>query len=465
MGASPHIMSFDSSMRTKPLRKLGLGSWELGLVAVATVWLGTFVAASPEDQYTARPPAGVPTFSKDVAPILFKNCVGCHRPGEIAPMSLLTYEDARPWAKSIRDEISDERMPPWHADAPPGTFHNERFLTAGERKTLIAWANGRAPKGDPKDLPPAPTFPQGWSIGKPDAVFEMQEDYKVPADGTIEYEYFYVPTNFTEPKWVKALEVRPGNREVVHHVLVYYRAAPDMQRTPVLRPNIEHSRLPQRRAAGQHPPRRELQLPQRIIATYAPGTNPQVAPAGTAFRLEPGGIIEFQIHYTTNGEATSDRTKIGLIFSNEPSPREVRASQFLNATLTLPAGAPDVAISTDLEFLQDTTVWGLFPHTHLRGKKWAYKLLLPDGTTKDILSVPRYDFNWQTYYMFKEPLQIPKGAKIISTAWYDNSAANKSNPDPRTEVKWGDQTWEEMQYTGILFSPVQAAAPMTSGKQ
>jgi hypothetical protein len=437
------------------------------LLTTSLVWVGTLAAVSTDGQYTSRrtPDKNVPTFSKDVAPIVYKNCAGCHRPGEIAPMSLLTYEDARPWAKAIRDEVGDRNMPPWHTDAPRGTFHNERILTDNERNTLIAWANGGAPKGDPKDLPPVPAFPEGWSVGKPDAVFEMEQAYNVPADGVIQYEYFYIPTNFTEPKWVKSIEVRPGNREVVHHVLLYYRAKPDMQRTPVLQPNKRDSAVPQG-DPGEHPRRTDLRdLPQRLIATYAPGTNPQVAPPGTAFRLEPGGIIELQMHYTTTGEATTDRTKVGLVFSTESSPREVRASHFLNAAFTLPAGAADVQVATDVEFLQDTTVWGLFPHTHLRGKKWEYKLVLPGGETREILSVPRYDFNWQTYYMFREPLQVPKGAKIISTAWYDNSAANKSNPDPKMDVKWGDQTWEEMQYTGIMFSPAQAPVSTTAGKE
>ena len=409
------------------------------------------------DQYTRRTTtADAPTFARDVAPILYKNCVGCHRPGEIAPMSLLTYQDARPWAKAIRDEVSDGNMPPWHADAPKGTFHNERGLTDAERDTIVRWANGGARQGDSKALPAPPAFVDGWQIGKPDVIFEMGEDYKVPADGTIQYEYFYIPTNFTEPKYIQAIEVRPGNREVVHHVLVQYRVKPDMERAPVLQFNQEQSRLPQT-TPGLRPRRNEPGLPGRLLATYAPGTNPQVFPAGTALRLEAGGILQLQMHYTTTGEPATDRTKVGLIFSKEPAPREIRVGQFLNSTLNLPAGAADVAVDAEVSFVQDATIWGLFPHTHLRGKKWRYKLVLPDGTTKSILSVPRYDFNWQTYYMFKEPLQIAKGSKIISTAWYDNSAANRSNPDPKIDVKWGDQTWEEMQYTGILFSPALPA--------
>ncbi len=171
------------------------------------------------------------------------------------------------------------------------------------------------------------------------------------------------------------------------------------------------------------------------------------------FRLEPGGIVELQMHYTATGKPASDRTKIGVTFSTEPSPREVLAQHFYNVTMKLPPGAADVAVTTDLEFVNNATVWGIFPHTHLRGKKWDYKLVLPGGETRAILSVPRYDFNWQTYYMFAQPLQVPKGAKIVSTAWYDNSPANKANPDPSKEVLWGDQTWEEMQYSGVLLSP------------
>ncbi|HJR59700.1 MAG TPA: hypothetical protein VJ813_09890, partial [Vicinamibacterales bacterium] len=200
--------------------------------------------------------------------------------------------------------------------------------------------------------------------------------------------------------------------------------------------------------------------PRRLLATYAPGTAFQLAPAGTAFRLEPGGIIELQMHYTTKGEPASDRTKVGLIYAKEAAPVELRPGQFINGSFTLPAGAADVAVDADVEFLQDATIWGIFPHTHLRGKKWEYKMILPDGTSKTILSVPKYDFNWQTYYMFKEPLKVAKGAKIVATAWYDNSAGNKSNPDPKSDVKWGDQTWEEMQYTGLLFTPVAPPTPI-----
>jgi len=370
-------------------------------------------------------------------------------------MSLLTYADARPWARSMSRRVTEGSMPPWHADAPTGTFENERGLTADEKALITRWADSGAAEGNPADLPAAPRFVEGWSIGKPDAVFEMAEDYAVPAKGTIQYEYFTVPTNFPEAKWLQAIEVRPGNRALVHHVLVYYQAPPETgaTTTPVgalLQLNAQDSRTPPP-AAGASRPRRLIGRPT-LIATYAPGTAPQTFRPGTAMRLPPGGVVEFQMHYTANGTAGTDRTKVGMIFANEPPAVEIRASQFLNGQFTIPPGAADHRVDTSVGFRENVTLWGLFPHTHVRGKRWNYVVALPDGTMKPLLSVSKYDFNWQTYYMFKEPLDLPKGARILSSAWYDNSAANRSNPDPTAAVRWGDQTWEEMQYTGLLFS-------------
>jgi mono/diheme cytochrome c family protein len=399
-----------------------------------------------------QPSASAPTYTKDVAPILFKQCASCHRPGEAAPMSLLTYEQTRPYAKAIANAVSRGTMPPWHAEAPIGTFHNERILSDAERRTLIDWASGDAPRGIASDTPAPPAFVEGWSLGTPDLVLSMDEDFAIPASGTIEYEHFYIPTNFTDEKWITSMEVKPGNRQLVHHVLVYYVAKTDAPSTAWARANEKDMMTPRPRTQGQRARRSAEGITRKLVATYAPGTNPQQAPAGTAFRLEAGGTIELQMHYTTNGKPSTDRTRVGLTFAKAATPREVRAQSFHNGQLKLPAGAADVAVSTDLEFLQDSVVWALFPHTHLRGKRWEYKLQLPNGDIRPILSVPRYDFNWQTYYMFTEPVRAPKGSKIVSTAWYDNSAANKSNPDPTKDVLWGDQTWEEMQYSGVLLS-------------
>ena len=208
-------------------------------------------------------------------------------------------------------------------------------------------------------------------------------------------------------------------------------------------------------------PKRKAAHPRRMIASYAPGTDPQVFRPGTALRLAPGGTIELQMHYTTNGKPATDRTRIGMTFAKEPPAHELRASAFMNTKLRIPAGARDHKVDAKVEFLQDVMLWGMLPHTHLRGAKWEYTIALPDGTTKPLLSVPQYDFNWQTYYMFTQPVAIPKGARILSSAWYDNSDRNVANPDATSDVLWGDQTWEEMQYTGFIYS-VAPAAPTTT---
>src|SRR5262245_8328791 len=283
-----------------------------GVVLVAGIaWTGRGIQAAPQST------EAVPTFTRDVAPILYANCVTCHRPGEIAPMSLISYQDVRPWARAMTKQIADGAMPPWHADAPTGTFSNERKLTAAEKTTIERWAAGGAPEGDPNDLKPPPTFAQGWRIGTPDAIFEMDEDYPVPARGTVQYEHFYIPTNFTDVKWLKAIEARPGNRALVHHILVYYEAPPDGPRiTPAIQPNRDDSRISERSPEGNRPPK-NTGYPTRLLATYAPGTDAQVFPAGTALRLAPGGLLHLQVHYTANGTAGTDRSKVGLVFAKE----------------------------------------------------------------------------------------------------------------------------------------------------
>ncbi len=385
-----------------------------------------------------------PTFTKDVAPILFKNCAECHRAGQIAPMSLLTYEQARPWAKSIREKVSRGLMPPWHSVDPHGTFSNDRRLTDLEKNTLINWADAGAPQGDPKDLPAAPKFAEGWEIGTPDVVLSMTKPYAVPASGTIAYQYFSIPTNFTEDKWVQAIEVRPGARSVVHHILVFCRepkgAAPHNTEAAFM-PVVP--KMPMRGAdfGGQG----------ALIATTAPGTNAMVFEPGSAVKIPAGSTLMFQVHYTASGKAATDQSSVGLIFAKHAPEREIHNSAFVNILLKVPAGASNQAIDSAIEFTQDAHVTALFPHTHLRGKSWEYRLIYPDGRSQVVLAVPHYDFNWQTYYTFAKPLAVPKGSRLEATAHYDNSVNNASNPDPQIEVKWGEQTWQEMQYTGITY--------------
>ena len=421
--------------------------------------LGVAAASRPQELDAQ---AATPTFTKDVAPILFKNCAGCHRPKGLGPMALLTYQDARKAADDIADVVSSGYMPPWHADAPRGTFHNDRRLTEAEKQTILRWVAGDTPQGNARDLPKAPEYPTGWSIGSPDAVIAMPASYTVPAKGVIEYQYFEVPTNFTEDKWVQAIEILPGAREVVHHVLVYVRPpgpppAPGAPRPPsLLIRRRDHDLLPDPAAVAQP---RQLGA---LVATTAPGTNVQIFPAGTGLRIQAGSVITFQMHYTAHGEhSVTDRTSVGMVFAKAPPSEQIRAASFYNGQFRIPPGAPDYQVPAEVGFREAVRIWALFPHTHLRGKRWEYRLVKPDGSSTVILSVPKYDFNWQTYYFFTTPLEVPVGSKIESLAWYDNSATNRSNPDATKDVGWGDQTWEEMQYTGILFSviPPRTARP------
>jgi hypothetical protein len=403
--------------------------------------------------------AATPTFSKDVAPILFKNCASCHRPGEIGPMPLLNYTQVRPWAKSIREAVALKMMPPWHADADRGTFSNDRRLTDQERQMIIAWADSGAPQGDPKDLPSAPAFVEGWEIGKPDAIVTMAKPYPVPAAGTIEYQYVEVPTNFGEDKWIQAIEVRPGTRAVVHHVLVF-ATEPGAPKSPRILTRVIPEVTPEQRKKpteneGPRPePKRD---PGVLLATYAPGTAAQVFEPGTAMRLKAGAVLTFQLHYTANGKAATDASSVGLIFAKEPPAKEVKSDAFFNTSLKLPPEARDTTVDAGIRFEQDVHITAIFPHTHVRGKSWEYRLVYPDGRKEAILAVPHYDFNWQTYYTFTTPLAVPKGARLESMAHYDNSPSNPSNPDPKVEVHWGDQTWNEMQYTGITYTVDHAA--------
>ena len=358
------------------------------------------------------------TFTKDVAPILYKNCVQCHRPGEIAPMSLLSYKEARPWARSIKEQVVSRDMPPWHADPRHGDFVNDRRLSRQDVETIAAWVDGGAKEGDPKDLPPAPKFPDGWNIGKPDEVFYLPQEFPVPAEGTVDYKYFTVPTNFKEDMWVQAAEIRPGERSVVHHVIVFIQDG------------------------GR----------QKLLAGYAPGEQPAIIPKGLGRKIPAGSKLVFQVHYTPNGVAVKDRSYIGLVFAKETPKFDIQTRPIMNARLVIPPGDPNYEVKSSYTFTEDAQIRSLMPHMHYRGKDFEIRVTYPDGTSKVILSVPKYDFNWQSYYLLKEPVSAPKGTRVDCLAHFDNSAKNKYNPDPTKEVRWGDQTWEEMMIGWISYT-------------
>jgi len=432
-------------------------------VGIALTLLGVMLAfrAAPVGARAADP-----TFAADVAPIFYKNCTTCHRPGGMAPFSLLDYDTAAAHIDQMRGDVADGVMPPWHAEGPHGVFRNDRRLSDADKQTILRWIDAGAQPGDLTQLPPKPDYPTKWVIGEPDAIVSMPDSFTVPAAGKVDYQYFRAPTNFTEDKWVQSIEIMPSAREVVHHVLVYAYVPPNpnaaapqpvpglsggARQMPVLIRNRAQSMTP------PDPPRDDtLHAPPRVlgalVGTYVPGTSVIEFPKGTALRIRPGTILTFQMHYTAHGHEMKDRTSVGFKFAQAVPDEEIFAGYFINGSFTLPAGAKDIAVPAEIGAGQPIRVWGLMPHTHLRGTRWLYKLEKPDSTSEVILDVPHYDFNWQTYYMFATPLEVPAGAKITSMAWYDNSTANKHNPDPTKDVHWGDQTWEEMQYTGMLYS-------------
>ena len=409
-----------------------------------------------------------PTFSKDVAPILYKNCTNCHRPGEIGPMPLVSFSDARPWAKAIANRVTDGTMPPWHADPAHGQFANDRRLRDKDRETIVKWVSSGAAEGNRADMPAPPKFTEGWQIGTPDTVWSMQEDYPVPASGTIDYKNFEVPTNLTEDRWAQAIEVRPGDRSVVHHVIVYLIDPNAAKVAPPFMPagNMRRPAEAPKPARGDDANDRPMKHgPTGWLAGYAPGQAVRVYEPGTALRVPAGSTLIIQEHYTASGKATTDRTRIGIKWAKEAPKTAVDVTTLQNQNFVLPAGSSDTRVDAELTLKEDMTIWSLLPHTHMRGKKWEVTAIYPDGRSEIILNVPKYDFNWQTDYVFKKPLQMPKGTKIHTTAWYDNSAANKANPDPKKDVYWGDQTWEEMQFTAITFSLNGAPAKTASGGQ
>lgn len=364
--------------------------------------------------------AGEVTYAKHIAPLLQKHCQECHRPGEIGPFSLLSFDDAKKRTGRIREAVLEQRMPPWHADPRHGHFANDRRMTPDERDLLLAWIDAGAPKGNDADLPPPVKFPQGWKVGTPDKVFTMEKEFTVPATGVLDYKKFTVDPGFKEDVWIQAAECRPGNRAVVHHILVY-----------ILAP-------------GKFYPY-EADGTAATLAGWAPGDMPTIFPAGTARRIPAGSKLQFEIHYTPNGTEQTDRSSVGVLFAKEPPKHAVETNILANLKVRIPPGTANHKAELTYTFPEDALVLGFMPHMHLRGTSAKYVATYPDGKTETLLSVPDYDFNWQSVYRFKKPLDIPKGTKLTWSATWDNSADNPRNPDPKKEIVWGLQTWDEMQ--------------------
>lgn len=405
------------------------------------------------------------TFSHDVAPILYKHCVSCHHPNDIAPMSLLMYRDVRPWAAAVKQAVLTGKMPPWKADPHFGEWSNDPRLTDAEKNTIISWVNGSKLEGDPKDMPPVPSFPDGWKIGKSDAVISIPE-HKLDAKGPDEYTYVTVPTNFTEDKWIIAAELRPGNRKIVHHAHVFVLDPEDTAKKKNAEdPAVAYSRWLQVHEGtlsfirpdapvindgclkddnGAFPGNKQTDLGS-LISSFLPGRGGDVYPEGTARLIKAGSKMKFQIHYSrATGKPETDITSVGLIFAKEPPKQIARRIDLSNHMFLIPPGAQDQEVSECHTFNKDIYITSLTPHMHLRGKSMRMDVTYPDGKTQTLLNVPAYDFNWQITYRAAKPLFIPKGTRLKIDARFDNSPNNRMNPDPSKTVRWGAASETEM---------------------
>lgn len=382
-----------------------------------------------------------PTFHKDVEPLLQNSCQECHRPGEIAPMPLLTYDQVRPWAKSIKSAVLTQKMPPWPADPHYGKFANDRSLTKQQIDTITAWIDAGAPEGNKADAPKPRTWVEGWNIQKPDVVLQMPQAFEVPASGEVEYQYIVVPTGFTEDKWVQAVEIRPSNRTVVHHAVMFIRepgnpwmkeAKPGVPFVPTV--TNAQQRFLNTQGGGM----------SDVLTIYTPGMVPDIWDEGQAKQIKAGSDIIFQMHYTANGKAGKDRTSVGLVFAKEPPKQRIITVAALNNRFDIPAGDPSYKAEAIAPIMNPMTMISLFPHLHLRGKAFQYDIIYPDGRDETILKVDNWSLNWQLSYKLEKPLALEPGTRVKATAWWDNSPNNPANPDPKKDVKWGEQSWEEM---------------------
>lgn len=371
-----------------------------------------------------EPKAGAAvTYSNQIARLFQQRCVECHRAGEIAPFSLDNYKRAAGWADMILEVVNDGRMPPWHADPKFGKFRNERRLSDEEKQLIKDWVTAGAPEGNPAEQPAAKSYTQGWQLEKePDAVVPMRaKPYDVPAEGVVRYQYFVGDPGFKEDKWIKAHEVIPGNRAVVHHVLVFAKGPKDRD-------------LPGE--GGLH----------GFLASYVPGLRSEPYPPGMAKRIAAGSQIVFQIHYTPIGSKQQDLTRLGLVFADEKDIKyEVKTTSAVQRRINIPPGDDNWRTeATSASTPAGALLLGYSPHMHLRGKAFSYEAMFPDKSQEMLLKVPNYDFNWQTFYRLQEPRPLPRGTRIHAVAHFDNSEKNLSNPDPKKTVRWGDQTWDEM---------------------
>ena len=432
------------------MRRSALSCAAFGLIAIFSLLAST----SASDKKNSV------TFTKDVAPILFKNCAGCHRPDDIAPMSLLSYKEARPWARSIKEKVLTRAMPPWSADPRYGEFSNDTSLSERDINTIVAWVDQGAKEGDRRDLPPAFRASDTGEISKPDLVLSMQQEWQGEAEGLDDNIEFSVPTGFTEDKWIQAIEFLPGNKRAVHHAVVLIQT-PEMMRADQTSASasdssnsIFHTQGTNRRVRDEVPVIDDACGAQRegggnnarfALTVYAPGRNADVWPEGMAKLIPKGSNLIFQMHYSkATGKPEKDRSRVALLFARKPVEKMVVSLDIMNLYFRIPAGAADHEVTACSTFKRDAQIVSFMPHMHIRGKDMRYEAIYADGRRETLLNVPRYSFYWQMLYKLKKPIVIPKGTRIAVTAHFDNSIRNKYNPDAGQAVRFGDSTNDEM---------------------
>jgi mono/diheme cytochrome c family protein len=430
------------------------------LVPAVLLFVSAIAATLPSSVTVSAAVPATPTFNKDVLAILQKNCQECHRPGAIAPMSFMSYNETRPYARAIARAVANRTMPPWFADPTVGHFKNEKFLSDEQIATLAAWAEKGAIEGDAKDKPAPVDFGDGWTIGTPDIVVRMPKDIELPPTGIIDQANVLVYAHFEKDMWVKAAEVRPGNPKVVHHMKAWIRPPGSawMNEAPE---GVLYNPPRGMGAAGAAPPQ-EVALSatgykpaQDILAKYNPGVEGQEFTTGNAAKfIAAGSDIVFEAHYTTTGKPEIDRSSVGIVLADgPPKQRHLTTTAISERQFEIPAGASHYEIEGEATIEEPAKLVWIQPHMHYRGKYYELKVVYPDGKEQMIVRVPNYRFDWQLGYELAEPVDLPKGAKLLTVSYYDNSTANKFNPDPTKNVKYGAQSWDEMNvsFVGILI--------------
>ncbi len=382
-----------------------------------------------------KPTGSEVTYSREIARIFQNRCVECHRTGEIGPFTLSSYEDVIGWSATIREVVDQGRMPPWFADPAVGHFINDARLSDEEKRQIFAWVDAGCPEGDRNDLPEPRQFAEGWNIPQPDLVIPMADSpFTVPAEGVVDYQHFTVDPGFTEDMWMVACEARPGNRSVVHHILVFL----------------------------QSPGGQADLLRGSLLAAYAPGSPPRTMEDGLAKKIPAGSKIVFQMHYTPNGREQVDLSTLGLKFIEQSEVTQLAESGWaINVAFTIPPGAKNHKVTSQYRFKEDKLLLSMTPHMHMRGKSFRYEATYPDGTREVLLDVPRWDFNWQIDYILAKPKFMPKGSKLACEAYYDNSADSPTNPDPTKAVRFGEQTWDEMMIGWFTTATIPGTLKLT----